>query len=86
MNNIANFSPFESPKGLNIKILFPNTSRYLVTLERQSILRRGVKINGYMMYWSVYNNNFSPIKFIDHVEFSVLLMVGITLAENWCAK
>ena len=86
MNNIANFSPFESPKGLNIKILFPNTSRYLAALERQSILGRGVKINGYMMYWSVYNNNFSPIKFIDHVKFSALLMVGITLAKNWCVK
>ena len=86
MNNIANFSPFESPKGLNIKILFPNTSRYLTALERQSILRRGVEINGYMMYWSVYNKKFSPIKFIDHVEFSALLMVGITLAKNWCAK
>ena len=86
MNNIASFSPFESPKGLNIKILFPNTSRYLAALERQSILRCGVKINGYMMYWYVYNNNFSPIKFIDHVEFSALLMIGITLAKNWCAK
>ena len=84
MNNIANFSPFESPNGLNIKILFPNTSRYLAALEQQSILRHGVKIN--MMYWSVYNNNFSPIKFIDRVEFSALLMVGITLAKNWCAK
>ena len=84
MNNIANFSPFESPKGLNIKILFPNTSRYLAALEQQSILRHGVKINGYMMYWSVYK--FSPIKFIDCVEFSALLMVGITLAKNWCAK
>ena len=86
MNNIANFSLFESPKGLNIKILFPNTSRYLAALERQSILRHGVKNNGYMMYLSIYNNNFLPIKFIDHVEFSALLMVGITLAKNWCVK
>ena len=86
MNNIANFSPFESPKGLNIKILFPNTSRYLAALEQQSILRHGVKMYGYMMYWSAYNKNFSPIKFIDRVEFSALLMVGITLAKNWCVK
>ena len=54
MNDIANFSLFESPKGLDIKIMFPNTSRYLAALERQSILRRGVKMYGYMMYWSVY--------------------------------
>ena len=33
MNNIASFSPFESPKGLNTNILFPNTSRYLAALE-----------------------------------------------------
>ena len=45
MNNIASFSPFESPKGLNTNILFPNTSRYLATLERQCILRRGVKMD-----------------------------------------
>ena len=82
MNNIASFSPFESPRGLNIKILFPNTSRYLATLEQQSILRCDVKINGNMMYWFIYNNNFSPIKFTDRVEFSALLMVGITLAKT----
>ena len=81
MNNIASFSPFESPKGLNTNILFPNTSRYLATLERQCILRRGVKMD----IWFV-SNNFAPIKFIDHVEFSVLLMVEVTLAKNWCAK
>ena len=85
MNNIANFSPFESPKGLH-KNSVPNTSRYLAALERQSILRCRVKINGYMMYWSVYNKKFSPIKFIDCVEFSALLMVGIPLAKDWCAK
>ena len=81
MNNIASFSPFESPKGLNTNILFPNTSRYLAALERQCILRHGVKMD----IWFV-SNNFAPIKFIDHVEFSVLLMVEITLAKNWCAK
>ena len=81
MNNIASFSPFESPKGLNTNILFPNTSRYLAALERQCILRREVK----MGIWFV-NNNFAPIKFIDCVEFSVLLMVEITLAKNWCTK
>ena len=30
--------------------------------------------------------NFTPIKFIDHVEFSALLLVEMTLAKNWCAK
>ena len=45
MNNIASFSPFESPKGLNTNILFPNTSRDLATLERQCILRHGVKMD-----------------------------------------
>ena len=35
------------------------------------------------MYWF---NNFAPIKFIDRVEFSALLMVEIILAKNWCAK
>ena len=33
MNNIASFSPFESPKGLHTNILFPNTSRYLATFR-----------------------------------------------------
>ena len=84
MNNIANFSPFESPKGLHIKVLFPNASRYLAALEQQSILRHGVKLG--IMYWSVYIKKFSPIKFIDHVRFSALLMVGIPLAKNWCVK
>ena len=84
MNNISNFSPFESPKKLHIKILIPNTSRYLATLERQSILRCGVKLG--IMYWSVYIKKFSPIKFIDCVGFSALLMVGIPLAKNWCVK
>ena len=74
---LLNFSPFESPKGLNTNILFPNTSRYIGSLEGQCILRRG------LMYWF---NNFAPIKFIDHVEFSALLMVEIILAKNWCAK
>ena len=78
MNNIANFSPF-----CITKILFPNTSRYLATLEQQSILRHGVKI-GYNVL--VYIKIFLPIKFIDHVGFSALLMVGIPLAKNWCAK
>ena len=73
MNNIASFSPFESPKGLNTNILFPNTSGYLAALERQCILRCGVKMD----IWFV-SNNFAPIKFIDHVEFSALLMVEIT--------
>ena len=30
--------------------------------------------------------SFTPIKFIDHVEFSALLLVEMTLAKNWCAK
>ena len=30
--------------------------------------------------------NFTPIKFIDCVEISALLMVEMTLAKNWCAK
>ena len=30
--------------------------------------------------------NFTPIKFIDRVEFSALLLVEMTLAKNWCAK
>ena len=37
------------------------------------------------MYWSVIKK-FSPIKFIDCVGFSALLMAGIDLAKNWCAK
>ena len=81
MNNIASFSPFESPKGLNRNILFPNTSRYLAALERQCILRCGVKMDMVCQYY-----NFAPIKFIDRVEFSALLMVEITLAKNWCVK
>ena len=38
---------------------------------------------GIIMYWF---NNFAPIKFIDHVQVSALLMVEIILAKNWCAK
>ena len=30
--------------------------------------------------------NFTPIKFIDCVEFSALLLVEMTLAKNWFAK
>ena len=30
--------------------------------------------------------NFTPIKFVDRVEFSVLLLVEMTLAKNWCEK
>ena len=32
------------------------------------------------------NKNFSPIRFIDCVQFSALIMVGMNLAKNWCAK
>ena len=38
-----------------------------------------------IMYWFVCMN-FTPIKFIDRVEFSALLLVEMTLAKNWCAK
>ena len=30
--------------------------------------------------------NFTPIKFIDCVEFSALLLVEMTLAKNWYVK
>ena len=85
MNNIANLSPFESPKGLRKKILFPNTSRYLAALERQSILRHGVKMK-YDVLVCIIIKKISPIKFIDCVGFSVLLMVEIPLAKNWYVK
>ena len=39
-----------------------------------------------VVYVLVCNKKFSPIKLIDFVGFSALLMVGINLAKNWCAK
>ena len=30
--------------------------------------------------------NFTPIKFIDRVEFSAMLLVEMTLAKNWYVK
>ena len=86
MNNIANFSPFESPKGLH-KNSVPQHLKisccFRVTIHLEAW---GQDVWVYDVLVCLYNKNFSSIKFIDHVEFSVLLMVGITLAKNWCVK
>ena len=79
MNNIASFSPFESPKGLIYKYSVPQ-HHFRATMHLEVWAQ-----DEYVMYWFV-NNNFTPIKFIDCVEFSALLMVEMTLAKNWCVK
>ena len=84
MNNIASFSPFESPKGLIYKYSVPQHVKIPCHFRATMHLEVWGQ-DEYVMYWFV-NNNFTPIKFIDHVEFSALLMVEMTLAKNWCVK
>ena len=84
MNNIASFSPFEPPKGLVYKYSVPQHLK-IPCHFRETMHLEVWGQDGYVMYWFV-NNNFAPIKFIDRVEFSALLMVEMTLAKNWCAK
>ena len=85
MNNIASFSPFESPKGLIYKYSVPQHLKIPCRFRVTMYLEVWGQEDENVMYW-FFNNNFTPIKFIDHVEFSVLLMVEMTLAKNWCAK
>ena len=86
MNDIANFSLFESPKGLH-KNSVPQHPKISCDFRATIHLEVwGQDVWVYNVLVCLYNKNFSPIKFIDCVEFSVLLMVGITLAKNWCVK
>ena len=59
--------PFESPTE-TLKNSVAHTSRYVAALERQSILRHGVKSFDTNECIGL-NKKISPIKFIDCVEF-----------------
>ena len=80
MNNFANFSPFESPKGLH-KNSVPQH------LKISCCFRATIHLEAWGQDVWVYDvlvciKFFSPIKFIDRVGFFALLMVGITLAKK----
>ena len=68
------------------KILIPKTSRYLSALKATMNFEVWGQVDEKYNVLVCPYRNFTPIKFIDHVEFSALLLVDMTLAKNWCAK
>ena len=84
-DNIASFSPYQSRKGHIKKFWSPKPQDTLLLWSNKESWGMGSGRWEYNVLVCLYRN-FTPIKFIDHGEFSALLLVEMTLAKNWCAK